>query len=118
MEYLKAFLVGGIICIIGQILMDRTKLMSGRILVIFVVAGTLLTGLGLYQPIVEFGGAGATVPIVGFGYALAKGVMEDVTNDGFFGIFTGGLKATAAGVTAAILFGFLSAVIFNPKAKE
>ncbi|NLP45426.1 MAG: stage V sporulation protein AE [Epulopiscium sp.] len=118
MEYLKAFIVGGIICVFGQILMDRTKLMPGRITVLFVVIGTLLTGFGLYQPIVNFGGAGATVPISGFGYALGKGVMKEVTKEGFVGIFTGGLKATAGGVTAAILFGFLSALLFSPKAKE
>lgn len=118
MEYVRAFLVGGLICVIGQILMDRTKLMSGRITVIFVVVGALLTGFGLYQPIVDFGEAKATVPIMGFGYALGKGVMKEVTKEGFFGIFTGGLKATAAGVTAAILFGFLAALFFNPKAKE
>lgn len=117
MEYIKAFIVGGLICVIGQILMDRTKLMTARIMVIFLVSGAILTALGVYQPIVEFAGAGATVPIVGFGYALAKGAIEEVAREGAMGILTGGLKATAAGITAAITFGYLAALISNPKSK-
>lgn len=118
MNYINAFLVGGIICAIGQILISKTKLMSGRILVLFVCVGAVLTGIGVYQPIVNFGGAGATVPILGFGYSMVKGVIKEVDAVGFMGIFTGGLKSAAAGVTAAILFGFLAAVAFNPKEKQ
>ncbi|OON90271.1 MAG: stage V sporulation protein AE [Candidatus Epulonipiscium fishelsonii] len=117
MEYIKAFVVGGGICVLGQILLDRTKLTSGRIMVIFLVAGAFLTAIGVYQPIVEFAGAGATVPIVGFGYALANGVMEEVTKEGLFGIMTGGLKATAGGISAAVAFGYLAALFSNPKSK-
>lgn len=117
MEYIKAFVVGGLICVIGQILMDRTKLMTARIMVLFLVSGAVLTALGLYQPIVEFAGAGATVPIVGFGYALAKGAIEEVAREGAIGILTGGLKATAAGITAAITFGYVAALVSNPKSK-
>ncbi len=118
MNYINAFLLGGAICGAGQLLMSKTKLMPGRILVLFVCIGSILTGLGIYQYLVDFAGAGATVPILGFGYAMVKGVMKEVDSVGFFGIFTGGLKAAAAGVTAAILFGFLAAVIFNPKEKQ
>ncbi len=117
MEYIRAFITGGIICVIAQILMDKTKLMPARVLVIYVVAGTLLTGLGLYDYVVDFGGAGATVPLIGFGYALGNGVMEEVAESGFLGILTGGMKATAGGITAAILFGYLAAIIFDPKAE-
>lgn len=117
MEFLRAFIVGGIICAIGQILIDKTKLMPGRILVIYVCIGCILGAVGLYKPLVEFGGAGATVPLTGFGYNLAKGVIEEVNNLGFLGIFTGGLKAASGGITAAILFGFLAALIFKPKGK-
>lgn len=116
-ELLKAFAVGGLICVVGQILIDKTKLTSARILVLFVVIGTLLGGLGLYKPLVDFAGAGATVPLTGFGFNLAKGVMEEIDSAGFLGIFTGGLKAAAGGVAAAVLFGFLSAAVFNPKEK-
>ncbi|WP_058485804.1 stage V sporulation protein AE [Defluviitalea phaphyphila] len=118
MEYVRAFVVGGAICIIGQILIDKTNLMSGRILVMFVVLGAVLHGIGLYEPIVEFGGAGATVPLPGFGYSLAKGAIQEVEKVGLRGAFTGGLKATAAGITAAILFAFIASLIFNPKAKD
>lgn len=118
MDYFKAFLVGGIICVIGQILIDKTKLTSARILVIFVVVGCLLGGLGIYKPIADFGGSGATVPLTGFGYNLAKGVMKEVDSQGFLGIFTGGLKSSAGGVTAAIVFSFLAALVFNPKEKS
>lgn len=117
MDLIKAFIVGGIICVIGQILIDKTKLMSGRILVLFVVIGCILGGIGLYEPIVDFAGSGATVPLTGFGYNLAKGVMEEVDSAGFLGIFTGGLKAAAGGLTAAVVFAFLAALVFNPKEK-
>ncbi len=118
MDYLYAFLVGGIICAIGQVLIDKTKLTPARILVTFVVAGVILTAIGLYQKIVDFGGAGATVPLTGFGYSLAKGVMKEVDKIGLLGAFTGGFKATAAGLAAAVFFGFLMAMIFNPKPKQ
>ena len=117
MEYLKAFIVGGFICVIGQILIDKTKLMSGRILVIFVVVGCILGGLGIYEHIIEFGGAGATVPLTGFGYNLSKGVIKEIDEIGFLGIFTGGLKASAGGISAALLFATISALIFEPKEK-
>ncbi len=118
MIYLRSFIVGGLICVIAQILMDRTKLMVGRIMVIFVVAGVILTGLGLYQPLVDYAGGGATVPIVGFGYSLAKGVMEEVDKSGLMGVLSGGLKATASGIAAAITFSYLAALVSSPKAKE
>ena len=118
MSYLTAFITGGIICVIGQLLIDKTKLTSARILVLFVVLGVILTALGLYEPLVEFGGAGATVPLTGFGYSLAKGVMKEVDNLGFLGIFTGGLKATAAGVCAAVFFSFIAALITRAHAKN
>ena len=118
MDYIKAFAVGGILCVIGQILIDKTKLTPARILVSYVVAGVVLGGLGLYRPIAEFAGAGATVPLTGFGYTLAKGVKEAVTQDGFLGIFTGGLKAAAGGITAAIFAGLIASLIFSPKDKS
>lgn len=114
MDYLYCFLIGGIICVIGQILLDTTKLTAPRVLVIFVVSGAILQGLNLYQPIVDLAGNGATVPLPGFGYALAKGAMEGA-KDGFLAALTGAVKATAAGVTVAIAFGYIIAVIFNPK---
>ncbi len=117
MDYLKAFVVGGILCVIGQILIDKTKLTPARILVSFVVAGVVLGGLGLYEYLVKFAGAGATVPLTGFGYTLAKGVREAIAEDGFLGIFTGGLKATAGGITAAITAGLLVSFLFKPKDK-
>ncbi len=117
MDYLYAFLVGGVICIIGQILIDKTKMTSARILVLFVVLGCMLGGLGLYQPLVDFAGAGATVPLPGFGYTLAKGVMNEVDQVGIIGVLTGGLKASAAGITSAIVFAFIMALIFDPKEK-
>jgi stage V sporulation protein AE len=117
MSYLTAFITGGIICVIGQLLIDKTKLTSARILVLFVVLGVVLTGLGLYEPLVEFGGAGATVPLTGFGYSLAKGVMKDVDALGFLGIFTGGIKATAAGVCAAVFFSLIAALLTRAHAK-
>lgn len=117
MDLIKAFIVGGLFCVIGQILMDRTKLTTGRIMVIFLVAGAILTALGVYEPLVKFAGAGATVPIIGFGYALAKGAIEEVAKEGLIGAVTGGLKATAAGITVAITFGYLAALVSNPKSK-
>ena len=116
-ELFKVFLTGGIICSIGQTLIDKTKLTPARILVIFVTIGVILTFLGIYQPIVDFGKSGATVPISGFGYALGKGVMEAVDQVGFLGIFTGGVKACAAGISAAVIFGFLAALFAKPTIK-
>ena len=112
-DCLKAFLVGGFICMLGQILIDYTKLTPARILVTYVVSGVFLTAIGVYDPIVKFAGAGATVPLTGFGYSLGKGVVEAVNQYGFIGIFCGGLTATAAGVTAAIFFGFIMSLIFR-----
>ena len=118
MEYIKAFLVGGVFCLIGQILIDKTKLTPARILVGYVVAGVLLGAVGLYQPIADFAGAGATVPLTGFGFTLAKGVKEAVSQDGILGILTGGLKSTAGGITAAITAGLLISLICRPKDKS
>ncbi|MCX8074411.1 MAG: stage V sporulation protein AE [Clostridia bacterium] len=117
MEYLKVFLVGGVICSIGQILIDRTKLTPARIMVVFVLMGAILTAFGLYKPLVEFGGAGATVPISGFGYTLVAGVIEEIDKIGFLGIFSGGVKATASGIAAAIVFGYFAALVAKPKLK-
>ena len=117
MDYLKAFLVGGCLCLIGQILIDKTTLTPARILVSYVVAGVVLGALGLYQPIIDFAGAGASVPLTGFGATLAKGVKEAVDKDGFLGILTGGLTASAGGICAAIVFGLLAALLFKPKDK-
>lgn len=118
MEYVKAFAVGGILCLIGQILIDKTKLTPARILVSYVVIGVLLGALGLYQPIAEFAGAGASVPLTGFGNTLAKGVREAVQKDGFLGIFTGGLTASAGGITAAVTAGLIASIIFKAKDKS
>ncbi|MBR5021845.1 MAG: stage V sporulation protein AE [Oscillospiraceae bacterium] len=118
MDYFKAFIVGGILCVIGQILIDKTKLTPARILVSYVVAGVILGGIGLYKPLADFAGAGATVPLTGFGYTLAKGVKEAISEDGVIGIFTGGLKATAGGITAAIVAGLLVSLIFKAKDKS
>ncbi|HHX72265.1 MAG TPA: stage V sporulation protein AE [Clostridiales bacterium] len=109
--YLKVFLVGGLICAIGQLLLDKTKLTPARILVLFVVSGVVLTALGLYQPLVEFARAGATVPIIGFGYTLAKSTKEAVMESGLLGAFTGGITGTAGGIAAAVLFGFIFALL-------
>ena len=117
MQYLNAFWVGGLICAIAQILIDKTKMTPARILVSFVVAGVILGMLGLYEPIVDYAGAGATVPIVGFGNTLAKGVMKGINEKGFIGIFTGGTAAAAGGIAASIFFGFVIAIIFKPKQK-
>lgn len=118
MEYIKAFIVGGGICIIGQVILDRTKLTPAHILVSFLTTGVILGGLGLYEPLVKFGGAGAKIPITGFGYTLAKGAIEGAKSKGLFGAFSGGLESAAAGVAAAILFGYIMAVVFNPKTKD
>ncbi|NFO57070.1 stage V sporulation protein AE [Clostridium botulinum] len=118
MDYLSAFIVGGIICIIAQILMDTTNLTPGRILVLFVTVGAILGAFGIYDKIVAIGGAGATVPLPGFGNSLAKAAIKEVKESGLLGAFTGGIKGTAGGITAAIFFGYLMALIFNPKTKE
>ena len=115
---LKCFITGGIICIIGQILIDKTKLTPAKILVIFVTTGAILGGLGIYQYLVDFGGAGATVPLTGFGYNLAKGAIEGVKESGLVGAFTGGVKAAAGGIAAAVFFGYLAALISKPKMKK
>ncbi len=118
MNFVNAFWVGGLICVVGQLLMSLTTMTPARILVTFVTSGVILTALGIYKPIVDFAGAGATIPLTGFGYSLAKGVIEAVEEKGPIGIFTGGVTATAAGIAAAIFFGYLMAVIFNPKVKK
>lgn len=118
MDYIKAFLVGGFLCMVGQILIDKTKLTPARILVSYVVIGVILGGTGIYQYIVDFAGAGATVPLTGFGYSIAKGVKEAVQEDGLIGALTGGLKATAGGITAAILAGLIAAFLFKAKDKS
>ena len=118
MEYLKAFVAGGLLCLIGQILIDKTKLTPARILVAYVVAGVILGGLQLYPKFVDFAGAGATVPLTGFGNTLAKGVREAVDKDGFLGIFTVGLKAAAGGITTAITAGLAASLLFRPKDKS
>ncbi len=118
MEYIKAFVVGGMICIIGQVILDNTKLTPAHILVTFLVLGVIMGTLGIYDPIVEFAGAGATIPISGFGNTLAKGAIEGAKTKGIIGAFTGGMEATAAGVAAIILFGYVVAIIFDPKTKN
>lgn len=118
MDYLKAFVFGGILCVIGQILIDKTKLTPARILVGYVVIGVLLGAIGLYRPFAEYAGAGATVPLTGFGYLLAKGVKDAIQEQGFLGILTGGLKACAGGITAAIFAGLLASLIFKAKDKS
>lgn len=118
MDFLKAFLVGGSLCLIGQILIDKTSLTPARILVSYVVAGVVLSAIGLYEPLAQFAGAGASVPLTGFGHTLAKGVKEAVNEKGFLGIFIGGLKATAGGITAAILGGLIASLLFKAKDKS
>lgn len=118
MQYLNAFLCGGVLCAVGQVLLDRTKLTPARILVCYVTAGVLLGSLGLYAPLVEWAGAGATVPLTGFGFTLAKGVQKAVSQHGLLGALTGGISATAGGITAAIFFGFLVALLFRAKPKR
>lgn len=118
MEYIRAFLVGGLICAVGQIILDNTKLTPAHILVSFLTTGVILGAIGVYDKVVEFGGAGATVPIMGFGNGLAKGAIEGAKVNGIIGAFAGGLEAVAGGISAAILFGYIMAVIFNPKTKN
>lgn len=118
MDYLKAFLFGGFLCLIGQILIDKTRLTPARILVSYVVIGVFLSAVGIYEPFSEFAGAGASVPLTGFGHLLAKGVKEAVQQDGFIGIFTGGLKAAAGGITAAISAGLAASILFKAKDKN
>ena len=118
MGLLKCFVVGGIICIIGQLLIDKTKLPPDRILVIYVTAGAILGGLGIYKYIIEFAGAGATVPLTGFGANLAKGAIQEVQSSGLLGAFTGGVKASAGGIAAAVFFGYLASLIAKPKIKK
>ena len=118
MDYIKAFFVGGFLCMIGQVLIDKTKLTPARILVSFVVIGVILGGTGVYEKIAEFAGAGATVPLTGFGYSIAKGVKQAVQEDGLIGALTGGLKATAGGITAAILAGLIAGILFKAKDKS
>lgn len=118
MELLKAFLLGGTLCAIGQLLIDKTNLTPARILVLYVVSGVVLSGLGLYEPLVQWGGAGATIPLTGFGHCLAKGVQNAIAEKGLLGVLTGGLEATAGGITAAISFGVLAALLFKPKDKS
>lgn len=117
-DYIMAFLVGGFICAIGQILMDTTKLTPARILVSFVTIGVLLGGLNIYDFAIKYGKAGASIPLPGFGYALAKAVIKEVDSHGFIGVFTGGIKGAAGGITSAIVFGYIMAMVFNPKTKE
>lgn len=118
MDYIKAFLIGGLICAAVQILLDRTKLMPGRVMVLLVCTGTVLGFIGAYEPFVKFAGAGASVPLLGFGNVLWKGVKEAVDKNGFLGIFLGGFKASAAGISAALIFGYLASLIFEPKMKK
>lgn len=118
MEYINAFLCGGMLCVIGQIFMDRTRLTPARILAGYVVSGVVLSALGLYEPLVKWGGAGATVPLTGFGHTLAKGVRAAVAEQGWLGVLTGGLQATAGGITAAIVFAILMALLFRPGDKR
>lgn len=118
MDYIYAFIIGGLFCIVGQILIDKTKLTPARILVSYVVIGVILGGCGLYEPLIDFAGAGATVPLTGFGYTLSKGVREAIAESGFIGVLTGGLKASAGGITAAIIVGLLVSLLFRAKDKS
>lgn len=118
MDYLKAFLIGGLICALVQILMEKTKMMPGRIMVLLVCSGAVLGAVGLYEPFQEFAGAGASVPLLGFGNLLWKGVREAVDENGFLGIFMGGFTSSAVGISAALIFGYLASLIFQPKMKK
>ncbi len=118
MEFVKAFVIGGLICVVGQLLIDYTKLTPARIMVLFVTAGVVLTAVGVYEPLVEFAGAGATVPLSGFGYSMAKGVQEAVKEYGFLGVFMGGVTAGAAGIAAAVFFGYIAALVAKPGDKS
>ncbi|NNJ28693.1 stage V sporulation protein AE [Lacrimispora defluvii] len=118
MEFVKAFLVGGAICAVVQVVMDNTKLMPGRIMVLLVVIGSILGAFGIYQPFSEWAGAGATVPLLGFGNSLWKGVLKSMGEDGFLGVFKGGFTASAVGISGALIFGYLGSIIFKPKMKS
>ena len=118
MVYVKAFVVGGLICTLVQIFLDTTHLMPGRVMVLLVIAGVILGTLGIYEPILQWAGCGASVPLSGFGYNLAKGVMEAINDEGFIGLFKGGLKAAAAGTSSALIFSYIAALIFQPKMKK
>lgn len=118
MDYIKAFLIGGLICALVQILLDKTKLMPGRIMVLLVCTGSLLSALGLYEPLADFAGAGATVPLLGFGHLLWEGMKESIQENGFIGLFMGGFTACAAGVSAALIFSYLASLIFKPKMRK
>ena len=118
MMYVKAFVVGGLLCVIGQIFILKTKLTSARILVGYVTCGVILGALGIYKPLIDFAGAGATVPLTGFGYTLAHGAMEAARSEGLLGAFTGGVVSAAGGISAAVFFGYLAALIFKPKMKS
>lgn len=115
MDYLKAFIIGGIICAIVQILIDKTKLLPGRIMVGLVVTGTILSAIGIYEPLLKFAGAGASVPLLGFGNLLFKGIREAIATDGFLGLFKGGFTASAVGISAALIFSYIASLIFDPK---
>lgn len=114
-DFIMAFVIGGLLALSAQMVLDLTRLTPAHVMVLFVVLGAVLSGIGVYQPLVEIGGAGATIPLTGFGHSLVQGIMEDVRRQGFSGIFTGGLRATAMGLSAAVVFGFLMALLFNPK---
>ena len=118
MDYLKAFVVGGIICALVQVLMEKTKLLPGRIMVLLVCSGAVLGFFGIYQPFADFAGAGASVPLLGFGNVLWKGMQEAIDKDGFLGIFRGGFTSSAAGISAALVFGYLASILFKPKMKK
>ena len=118
MEYINAFWVGGLICALVQILVDKTKLMPGRIMVLLVCSGSLLSALGIYQPLVDYAHAGATVPLIGFGHLLFQGVKDEIDQAGALGLFAGGFKASAAGISAALIFGYLASIVFQPKMKR
>lgn len=118
MDYVKAFVVGGSICVLAQILMDKTKMMPGRVMVTLVILGCVLGAIGIYEPFVEWAGCGATVPLIGFGYNLWKGVKEAIDIHGFLGLFRGGFKAAAAGTSAALIFSYIASLIFQPKMKK
>lgn len=117
-DYLMVFVIGGALCVIGQLLISLTRMTPARVLVLFVTAGVILTAIGVYEPLVELAGAGATVPLTGFGYALCKGAVEGAKENGVLGAFTGGITGTAGGIAAAIVFGYLCAVLFKPKTKK
>ena len=118
MDYVKAFVVGGVICVLVQLLLDHTKMLPGRVMVLLVVSGTILGELGLYEPFAKWAGCGATVPLSGFGYRLWDGVKTAIDENGFLGLFMGGLEASAVGISGALIFGYLAALIFNPKMKK